>query len=789
MRALDTKVWRDVARMRGQLLAIALVVASGIALYVGLGATMHSLLAARGDYYARERFAHVFASLVRAPEHVAERLAALPGVERAQTRVLVDVTMRVPGASETATGRLLSLPEDGRPLVNDLRLRSGRLPAPRSAAEVVVNEAFLLANRLQLGDTVQAVIEGRWQELAVVGTALSPEFIYTVGPGQLFPDDRRFGVLWMRRDALAAAVDMDGAFNDVCLQIGRGVSMPATLARVDRVLAAYGGVGAVPRADQVSAFFVENEITQLRTFTTMLPGLFFAVAAFLLHIVIGRVVAAQREQIAALKALGYRDLEVGLHFAKLVGVVVATGCVLGLAVGAWLAHGMTQVYLDYYRFPSLPVVLGFGAVSRTVAITAAIAVVGAWGAVWRTVRLQPAEAMRPEAPAGYRPTWIERLGLARWTPFAARMVLRELERRPWRAVMTTGGIAMATALVITTAFLFDSVSHLMQVQFGLAERADARLTLIEPRGPGVLTEIEQLPGVRHAEAFRLVPVRLRAGWRSRTTAVTGLTADTTLHGLLDVELRDIEPPPAGLVLSGILARRLGVTAGDRVRMEIQEGARTVRDVAVARVAETWVGVSAYMRLDALCELLGETPNLNGAWCAVDAAELPALHRAVIDTPAIAGLSVRETALRSMRTLLRENLGRSVVVTLLFSLILAAGVLYNTARITVAERARELASLRVLGFRRREVSAILLGELGILVALALPVGLLLGHWFAALLVNSPGFVSDQFRLPLVIAPATDALAVATVLVAAVLSAWSAWRRLDSLDIVQVLKTRD
>ncbi|MEM7205695.1 MAG: ABC transporter permease [Planctomycetota bacterium] len=787
---LDVKVLRDCRRMAGQLLAIAMVMGCGLGVFFGMRATMESLEAARAQYYARQRFADVFARLQRAPEHVAERLQRLPGVERVQTRVVTDVTIDVPGMTDVATGRLVSLPDQGRPLVNDLVLRAGRWPEAGHGVEVVISEAFADAHGMRPGAELGAIINGNRERLRVVGVALSPEFIYAVGPGQIFPDDRRFGVLWMRREALGPAFDMEGAFNDVSFDLARTAQVEEVIARVDQILASYGGLGAMARKDQQSAFFLANELEQLRTFAYFTPALFLAVAAFLLNVVIGRVVASQREQIAALKALGYRDRELALHYAKLVGAVVAVALFLGCLLGAWLGSSMTTMYAAYYRFPDLPFRLRLDSVIVGSAVAVVAAALGTWRAIARTVGLPPAEAMRPAAPPVYRVTWTERLGLVRVLPPAARMVLREAERRPGRALAAVAGIAMATALAITNAFTFDSIRYLLNVQFGLSQRDDVQVTLDQPRSAhGALVELQHLPGVQHAEPYRAVPARLRAGPRSRTVSVMGRPANATLHAILDEGLRAVPLPPAGLVLSGKLAAMLAVGAGDRVRVEILEGHRAVRDVEVAMITESYVGLTAHMEHAALCRLLRETASANGAWLTVDEGALPQLHAAVKQTPRIAGVVSRRNLLGSVTKLLDDSLGAWLAISTSFALVMAFGVLYNATRITLAERARELASLRVLGFRRREVAAILLGEIGLVTAVAVPLGMGLGRLMAAALAASPGFNNEQFRLPLVVAPATYALAGVTVGVAAAVSGWSAWRRLDRIDIVEVLKSRD
>lgn len=789
MAALDTKVLRDVWRMRMQLLAIAAVVAAGSGLFLGMRTTMRSLQSAQADYYARERFAHVFATCKRAPEHVAERLRAIPGVQDLQTRVVADVTLDVPGMTDAAIGRLVSLPDRGRPKVNDIRLRSGRMPRPGPVAEVVANEVFVEAHDLPLGSELGAVINGHWQVLRIVGVALAPEFVYSLGPGSVFPDDRRFGVLWIRRGALGPGFDMQGAFNDVVLRVSRGSAPRAVVEHVDVILDPFGGTGAIERAQQMSHFFVENEFDQIRAQAVMLPALFLLVAAFLLNVVVGRIVAGQREQIAVMKALGYRNLDVALHFAKLVGVVVAAGLVAGVALAGWLGSMLTELYAHYYRFPDLPYEMALAEAVVTVGLCVGAAAAGTAGAIRRTFRLPPAEAMRPEAPPTYRGTLLERVGLARLVSPAARMVLRELERKPWRAVGSVVGIAMAAALVVVCTFTFDGVQHMIRVQFGLTQHEDVQVSMVEPRSTGALSALEHLPGIVHAEPFRSVPARLVSGPRERRVGIQGVPADATLHSILDFDLNKVRLPPDGLVLSRKLAELLDVTVGEPVQVEVLDGARPELELEVARIVESFFGIVAVMDLGGLCRALGEVESLNGAWLAVDEAQLDALHREVKATPVIAGITARDTTVRTVQELMDRSIGTFMTISLVFSLVLAFGVLYNAARITVAERSRELASLRVLGFRRREVAGILLGELALLVAVGLPCGLVLGRLLAGVFAASPGFDNEQFRLPLVIEPATYGVAAITVLAAALVSGWAAWRKLDAVDIIEVLKTRD
>lgn len=797
--ALDIKAWRDVRREAAQLLAIVSVLACGVAVFVGMRSTMKSLDKSRRDYYAAERFADVFATCKRAPDHVSARLRAIPGVRVVETRAVAFVTLDVPQIADVVTAQIVSLPEHRPGALNRVVLRAGRMPRRGAEDEVLVHESFVQANDLNLGTELTAILNGHRQTLRVVGVALSPEFVWALPPGSVFPDEHRFGVLWMSRAPLAAAFDLRGAFNDVSIGLGHAAREQDVLKQVDAVLRPFGGTGAISRKDQTSAFFVANELDQLRTMTWSIPVLFLAVSAFLLHVVLGRIVAGQRESIAALGALGYHNGELGRHFAKVVALVVFAGCAVGVVFGAWIASWMTEMYSRHYRFPSLPVVLSFGDVLLASSIAAVSGVAGAVQAIRNVVTLPPAEAMRPVPPVRYRPTVIERLGLTRYVPVWIRIVLRELERKPLRALLSMLGIAMAGALTVVNAFMLDSMRTMLAVQFSLIDRADVRVALTESRGDRVLRELEHLPGVRYAEGILDVPIELASGSRRKRTVVTGLSRDSELQvlrvgvgseGIGSPErFARVPIPPEGIVLSRTLAQRLRASVGDVLRMDVLAEDRGTYSVPVAQIVDSYVGMTAHMDRHALCRLLGRTPCCNSASLLVDDGAMEQLAQHAKQTPGITGVSSGAAVLASMTKILDENIGVYVMITIFFSLVLAFGVLYNSVRVTLAERTRDLASLRVLGFRRREVAAILFGEIAVLVVVAIPLGLWIGYGLAALLVSSPGFDSEQFRLPLVIGSRTWALSIATIALASALSCWLAWRRLDSINIVEVLKTRD
>lgn len=787
MRALDRKLWRDLWHLRGQMLAIAAVVACGVAIFITNRSAYRSLLLTQQAYYAEYRFADVFAPLKRAPDALAARLAAIPGVAAVQPRIVFEVTLDVPDLAEPATGRIQSIPERRAPILNDLYLRRGRWVEPGRRDEVLISDAFATANGLELGDTLGAILNGRWETLRIVGIALSPEHVYEIRGADIFPDNKRFGLLWMSRDAMGPAFDMDGAFNNVTLALDRGANEAEVIARVDDLLERYGGLGAYGREDQVSHRFLSDEIEQNRAFGTVLPTVFLAVAAFLLNIVLSRLVATQRDQIAVLKAFGYPHRRIGWHYAQFALVGAGLGAAGGVALGIALGRLVNQLYVDLYKFPVLIFEAGPDTLGLAVAIAGGAALLGAWSAARRALALPPAEAMRPEPPPNFHAGTLERTGLQRVLPAAARMILRNVARRPGRAAAAITGIACGVALLLMGRFFVDAIQQLADVQFRLIQRDHITLSFHEIAPSRARHALAHLPGVLRVEPFRAVPARLRAGHRTRRVAITGFAPDTELRRLIDTDLRRVTLPADGVLLTATLAELLDVRPGDWLTVEVLEGSRPTRALRVAGTVDELIGLNAYMEGAALHALLREAGALSGAFLAVDRDALPRLYAELKRMPAVSGVALREVALQSFEDTVARSMGIFTWIIVGFACTIAFAIVYNAARIALSERGRELASLRVLGFTRREVAVLLLGEQALLTALAVPLGCWLGYQLCRALIAQ--FPTEMFRMPLALDAQSYGFALLVLLLASTLSALLVRRRLDRLDLVEVLKTRE
>jgi putative ABC transport system permease protein len=787
MNALHRKLLRDLLRLWPQALAIAFVMAAGTAtLVLGVGA-YQSLAETRAAYYERNRFADVFANLTRAPKVFEDQIARIPGVAAVETRVAKIALLDLPDVAEPAAAMFVSIPDFHEQRLNLLHLRSGRLPLPGDEHEVVVSEPFAKAHHFGIGSQFDAILNGRKRTLRIVGTGLSPEFIYTLGPGELMPDDRRFGVVWMREKALAAAFDLTGAFSSVTLKLTRAASESAVIERLDALLTRYGGLGAYGRRDQTSHAFLDAELKQLQAMSRILPPVFLLVAAFLVNMTLSRLVLLEREQIGLLKALGYRSTTVGLHYLEFALAIACVGIVIGLAAGTWLGFGMTRLYAEFYRFPFLVFRIDTAIYVIAAGITLAAAGVGALKAVRGVVKLAPAVAMSPPTPVIYKRLLPEWVYTALKFPQSLVMVARHLMRWPVRSVSSAVGIALAGSVLVGSLWVFGATEFMIDVTYNRSDRQDATINFVHEEPVSALFDATALPGVMAAEPYRAVPARIRYGPIERRITITGKPPDTDLSRVLGPSLVPVRLPETGIALSDALAKILSARVGDIVEVELLERNRRTVRLPVTGIIEGYLGLAAYMSLPAVNRLMREGPLISGVHLHYDTDRENALFGRLKATPVASFIGLQHASLRKFRETLAENLLVMITVYVTLGMIIAFGVVYNFARISLSEQGRELASLRVLGFHKGEVSAILLSELAMLVMLAQPLAWAIGYGFAWAMVQ--GFDSELYRVPLVVERSVYGWATVIVIAAALVSALVIRQRIDHLDLIEVLKTRE
>lgn len=788
LNALDKMLTRDLWRMRGQVLAVALVIASGVATLVMSLSTVEALQQTTDTYYQRYRFAEIFAHATRAPQRLLNQIESLPGVQTVQSRITRLANIDIDGFAEPVIGQINSIPQTGQPKLNQLVIRQGRWLSPGRDDEVILSEPFAQAHQLGLGDPIDIIMNGHKRRFFVVAVALSPEFIYSIGPGALLPDDKRFGVMWMGQKVLEGAYDLEGSFNSLSLTLLYNTPPQRILKQLDVILKPYGGTRAFTRGDQISNWFVQNEIIIQKSMARILPTIFIAVAAFLSNMVLARLITTQRTEIGLLKAFGYSSGQIGWHYSKMILLICILGVALGSVIGAYFGRINTQMYAEMFRFPLLiyqpgPFAFLVGALVSTLA-----AWLGAINAVHKAVKLPPAQAMIPPSPDTYRSTFISSAIIAKGLDQPSRIALRQIFRWPVRSFLTSSGIAMAAGLIILSLQWNDSLEHLSRIYFFEAQRQNAMVGMVEDQSLGAIYDFAHLPGVLKAEPMRMVNAEFKAGVITHRGAITAVPLNSELHPIYDdAQRRVVSLPATGLVIASRLAQKLQVKVGDMIWVEILQGRRPEIPIQIVGIFETYIGLPVYMRLESLNRLLTEPPTFRFANLLLDPNQHDELYLAFKNTPKISAVMLKQSAIDAFNENVIEHLMVFISMFTSLAVILAMGVTYNSARIALSERGRELATLRVLGFTKGEISYVLLGEVMFLTILGLPLGALFGWGLVWSMAQS--FDTEMYRIPLVIEASTYGYAILLVLLASALSAILVRQRITKLDLIRVLKTRE
>ena len=784
---LDRKLLRDLWRIKMQAIAIMLVIGVGVLLLVMMNGLVNSLDETRQAYYDRFRIADVFAPVERAPASVLKQIEEIDGVRSVDHRVVGGALINIEGLATPIRAQAVSLPDYREARLNEVYLAGGRKLEGRRPDDILLLEGFAKAHGFAPGDSIQATMHGARRTFRIVGLAQSPEFIYTTAPGEIAPDDRRFAVIWMTETALAAAFDVDGAFNQALIALDRGAQPKAVVSAVDRILEPYGGTGAYALEDQISNRFITEEINSLRVSALFVPPVFMAVAAFLLYIVISRMVAAERTQIGLLKAFGYSGAEVGLHYFKLVAIIAAGGALIGCALGVLSGQAMAEIYQKYYKFPFLLFNVDPRAFILAVSVSILSAAAGGVFVLQRIFQLTPAEAMRPPAPADYSSSAQLFEWLKQYLDQPTRMIIRRLARQPVRALSAILGIAAGTGISVAMMGVQGGFTKSLELNFSVIDRSDALVSFIEPLSDETLYELLQMPGVIEVEPTRSVPVVFRNGVYAHRGELSGLISSPRLNRPMSKDFTPIFIRDDGVTLSSALANKLNVTPGDILSVDVREGRQPDLRLPVAGVSETLFGAPAFFELNALNRALKEPGRISGAFIRIDADQAEDTYTRIKDMPSVAGLSVKSEARASVQKIMDEGAGAMRFVMTGIAAIITFGIIFNSARIAFAERAHDLASIRVMGFTRAEAAYVLLGEFAVILLLAVPLGILAGYGLADAI--AAGFSNDLYTVPSDLNPHSIGLAAIVVIIAAVFSGWLVKRDVDRLDMVTALKSRE
>lgn len=787
---LTKKMLRTMLKQRGQVLAVGAVVLCGTASYIALASCHRNLLLTRDTYYAENRFADFEISLERAPETVLFKVQQIPGVRQVRGRIVEEVKLEIDGIDETRSGRIVSMPDERSSVLNNVVVTEGRYFDSGSMNEVIVSQKFAQMNHLALGDTLEATIDGRQHRLRVVGYGLSPEYIYVIrNIAELVPAPETFGILWVPETFAEYAKNMQASCNNIVGSIDDPEGIDRILDTAEDMLAPYGVFSKVARENQISNSFISNEIRGLGAQARIMPTIFLGVAALVIFIVLNRMVRNERTQIGLMKAYGRTNFAVAMHYMQYAFIQALVGGVGGFLVGQAQARFMINFYVRFYSFPILKSQIYPDILVKSLGIAITFALIGAALAAYRAALIHPAESMRPESPRRGKRVMLERYkGIWTRLSFTWKMIARNVSRSRFRAGMNVFGVTISTAMLIMGFYAIDAMQYLIDYQYRQTQKQDATVSFFLERGQEALRESARFQHVREAEPLLQYPFEMRNGWRSKDVVIVGMERNSKLQLLMDTERHKVDVGENGLVLSSALANSLDVRVGDPVELKPLMGKITdERTVKVAKIVEQYFGMSGYMNIEALSRVLDEGYLVNAVLLRTDPGTAFDLHEELKDVPNVSAVSLREDAYQNLQKTLATSMRIMSVAAIGFAGVISFAVIYNVTLVSLAERERELASLRVLGFTQGEVGRILFNENFVTGAMGIALGVPFGIGLVRGMMSA--FQTDLFRFPFFISPKTYAIAIGLTIGFIVIANLAVRRKIVRLNLVETLKSRE
>ncbi|WP_339735419.1 FtsX-like permease family protein [uncultured Gimesia sp.] len=794
MKVLHRKLLRELFAAKGVLAAIISIIAVGIGCFIAMSSTYDNLEYSRKNYYRLCHMADFSVELKKVPIGDLATLTDVPGVINILPRIIFEVTASLEGVEKPLSGKVVSLPAHENAPINSIVIKQGSYFTDQRQEEVIVNDAFARAHNLRPGDRIQLILNNRLQDLLIVGTAISSEYVYLIGPGGLVPEPETYGVFYLKHNYAEDVFGFEGAANQILGQLApefqNANRVRQVLDQLELNLDDFGVFSTTPLEQQSSHWFLKSEIDGLKVSATILPTIFLIVAALALNLLMSRMAEQQRTVVGTFKALGYSNQEMFLHFIQFGLLIGIAGGIFGTLIGYSLAGAMTAQYRNFFEFPSLTNQMYPRVILLGMLISVFFAVLGTFRGVRSVVRLSPAEAMRPKPPLRARRILLEKIQVF-WNAldFRWQLVLRDIFRNRTR---TLGGLLSATVgamLLLVTFSMYDSAFALLDFQYDKLLLSDIDIGFKDDHDYSAFYESQQIPGVDYAEPLFQVGCTLKNGIHEKKVGIIGILSDARLTIPRDTAGARVEVPQTGILVTRKLADILQVQAGDSIKMIPVSGDRIARQVPVMKIIDSYLGLSVYADFHYLNRLMGESSSLTSVQLKTNPrpAVTRQIYRELKQVPAIQSVNSIRDQKDKLQEVLVEQMVVMIVVVIIFSCLIFFGSILNASLISLSERQQEIATLRVLGYTPAEVGSIFLRESLCINLPGILLGLPTGYW-AAKGINI-AYDTELFRMPFTIGTMSWVYTVLLGILFTLISHWPVQKAIQKMDWLTALNVKE
>lgn len=786
------KFYRDISESKGQFVSVLAVVIVGVMFYTGLNSTMENLSKSSSKYYQDYRMGDLWCSLYRAPDSIVRSIEEVPGVKKATGRVIQDA--RISLKSGEAVVRLISMPDQKKAVVNDIIMKSGSYFSSDANNQCIVSEDFLKANDLSIGQVIEPIINGDKVKLKIIGSAKSPEYAYELKDGdQTFPDPEKFGVVYVKKSYFQMVVDFKDSVNDISLQLNDPDTYKKVKDDLEKILKPYGLISIIERKNWVSYAAFDSDISSLKSMSSVFPMFFFVVSAVIIYITMTRMIENQRTQMGALKALGYSNLHILLHYQTYPILVGVLGSIIGSLLGVFVVgKGLIGIFNDIYNLPLEKMVVHGDLVLPAALLALFFCVAAGYNACRKELALVPSQSMRQKPPAAGKKMLLENIKfLWKAMNFSWKIILRNLFRYKRRSAMASVGVIFSMALILVALGLNNSVHDMIKVQFSQIQKYDLKISFSKILDADDLNFIEGIDNIKSVEPVMETGMEITNGWRKKDVGLIALDSNSNLFGVLDKDGKPVAIPQEGILLPERLMDTLLLQTGEKAYVRFyypgKNEDKDKKQVAVKGVISPYTGQSAVCSTEYLKYLLQEGLIVNAAYIKLENPEN--LNQTVNKLKDILTISTVQSKSEAEENYQKTTGSTNTVIAfmLIGAGILAFTVIYNITNINIFERRREIATLSVLGFTAGELKSLVLNENYFVSAFGIITGMPLGKYLLELLTKMQE--TDNMQMPAVLNNSSYLIAVLMVAIFTIMANVLLTKKILSINMVESLKSTE
>ena len=761
-------------------MAAIVVVSIAIMLFVGASISLNTLIDSKDVAYELNNFPDVYARLISISDKKISSLQDIDKIKSFEPRLVEELKI----ANTNKTIRMMSITNNMGKYV----LVEGSAPR-ENAFEILIDEKFAEANNYKIGQDITVISNGVKKNMKICGTMFTAEGIYSIRDNSTIMPNYSIFSLGFTDIASLQRLTGKNYYNEILFDLKDNVEFEDVKNDIKREIENYGLINLYPQDDQISDTMIDGEIDEQKSLMIVMPIIFLSVAILVMGIMVKRIIEQQRMQIGILKSFGYSDFQVGFHYASYCLIIGLIGGIIGCVCGVGFGHIMLSMYKAFFNMEFINNHSQTQLFIMGIALSSTFSVAAGINAATKAVNIMPSEAMRQEAPKSGKKMFIEALPVFNMI-FNSRgkMSVRNISRNKKRSFFIILGIALAFAISVLPWSLLNLMDSMIFDRYRYTEKYDIKIFLngftSKSGGENALNSMSK---IQYKQGILEIPVTLEYQGVKEDTVAIGLQQDSRLYTVVDDDKNKVDIPSGMIVLSEKLAEKLKADVGDYINLKspYSKYKEDKHYIKVGKIVKQSIGMNGYLDITYLSNILGYEDMCNSILLKVeDENYIYDLREKFQDLEKIVSIQSKLENMNQIRQRM-ETMYSMIYFMAIIAAAMTFAIVYNTFVVVLLERQREISTLMVLGMKEKDVLSIISLEQNITSIIGVILGLPIAKLF--IIIMSKTIITDTFTMPTDMSLNSVLIALILLVISAVSAQLLASRKLNNIEIVDVLKS--